>query len=213
MSTVVVEIDLRSAVEAVADTISTVVAEIDLTSAVEVVAEAISAAEVVDAAEAEDAARRRRATFRHQSQAGHRSARAARQRSRTLSLPLQGRRSHDLCGRHGAGRAEDRTKRSLACTRRIFAGRLRFDRSEIHDVERVGRTRRCELLFFTVSNRGVAMLSKASLVPLCAALLCWSAASVAQERFKTPEAAVDALVAAAKAEDTKALVGVLGPGW
>ena len=53
MSTVVVEIDLRSAVEAVADTISTVVAEIDLTSAVEVVAEAISAAEVVDAAEAE----------------------------------------------------------------------------------------------------------------------------------------------------------------
>ena len=53
MSTVVVEIDLRSAVEAVADTISTVVAEIDLTSAVEVVAEAISAAAVVDAAEAE----------------------------------------------------------------------------------------------------------------------------------------------------------------
>lgn len=53
MSTVVVEIDLRSAVEAVADTISTVVAEIDLTSAVEVVAAAISAAEVVDAAEAE----------------------------------------------------------------------------------------------------------------------------------------------------------------
>ena len=55
------------------------------------------------------------------------------------------------------------------------------------------------------------MLSKASLVPLCAALLCWGVPSVAQERFKTPEAAVDALVAAAKAEDTKALVGVLGP--
>ena len=68
--------------------------------------------------------RRRRATFGHQSQAGHRSACAARQRSRTLSLPLQGRRSHDLCGRHGAGRAEDRTERSLARTRRIFAGRL-----------------------------------------------------------------------------------------
>ena len=55
------------------------------------------------------------------------------------------------------------------------------------------------------------MLSKASLVPLCAALLCWGVPSVAQERFKTPEAAVDALVAAAKAGDTKALVGVLGP--
>ena len=126
MSTVVVEIDLRSAVEAVADTISTVVAEIDLTSAVEVVAEAISAAEVVDAAEGtrRRRTRRRRATFGHQSQAGHRSACAARQRSRTLSLPLQGRRSHDLCGRHGAGRAEARTERSLARTRRIFAGRL-----------------------------------------------------------------------------------------
>jgi Protein of unknown function (DUF2950) len=36
--------------------------------------------------------------------------------------------------------------------------------------------------------------------------------SVAEERFKTPEAAVDALVIAAKARDTKALVGVLGPG-
>ena len=78
-------------------------------------------------------------------------------------------------------------------------------------MERVGRTRRCELLFFTVSNRGVAMLRTASLVPLCAALLCWSAPSVAQERFTTPEAAVDALVGAAKAGDAKALVGVLGP--
>ena len=62
-----------------------------------------------------------------------------------------------------------------------------------------------------MSNRGVAMLRKASLVSLSAALLCWSVPSVAQERFKTPEAAVDALVAAAKAGDTKALVGVLGP--
>ncbi len=78
-------------------------------------------------------------------------------------------------------------------------------------MERVGRTRRCELLFFTVSNRGVAMLRTASLVPLCAALLCWCAPSVAQERFTTPEAAVDALVGAAKAGDAKALVGVLGP--
>jgi Protein of unknown function (DUF2950) len=56
------------------------------------------------------------------------------------------------------------------------------------------------------------MLRKACLVPLCGALLCWSVPSVAQERFKTPEAAVDALVAAAKAGDTKALVRVLGPG-
>jgi hypothetical protein len=55
------------------------------------------------------------------------------------------------------------------------------------------------------------MLRTASLVPLCAALLCWSVPSAAQQRFKTPEAAVEALVAAAKAGDTKTLVGVLGP--
>ena len=45
---------------------------------------------------------------------------------------------------------------------------------------------------------GVAMLKKASRILLYAALLGWSAPSLAQEQFKTPEAAVDALVAAAK---------------
>ena len=55
------------------------------------------------------------------------------------------------------------------------------------------------------------MLKRASLIPLCAALVCWSGPSLAQEQFATPDAAVDALVAAAKAGDTKALVGVLGP--
>ena len=75
----------------------------------------------------------------------------------------------------------------------------------------MGRTKRCGLRFLAVSNRGVAMLRKASLVSLSAALLCWSVPSVAQERFKTPEAAVDALVAAAKARNTKAILGVLGP--
>ena len=75
----------------------------------------------------------------------------------------------------------------------------------------MARTRRCEFLFFAVSNRGVAMLRLASLVPLCAALLYWSVPAIAQERFKTPEAAVDALVGAAKAGNTKAIVRVLGP--
>jgi hypothetical protein len=55
------------------------------------------------------------------------------------------------------------------------------------------------------------MLRTAGLVTFWAALLCWTVPSVAQERFKTPEVAIDALVAAAKAGDTKALVGVLGP--
>jgi hypothetical protein len=40
-----------------------------------------------------------------------------------LSLPLQGRRPHPLCRRHGAGGAEDRSERRLA-SRRLFARRL-----------------------------------------------------------------------------------------
>ena len=55
------------------------------------------------------------------------------------------------------------------------------------------------------------MLRKASPILLYAALLSWSASSLAQERFKTPEAAVDALVAAAKSGDVKAILAVLGP--
>jgi hypothetical protein len=45
--------------------------------------------------------------LRHSPQARHRAAGAARQRSRTLSLPLQRRRSHPVCWRYGAGRAEN----------------------------------------------------------------------------------------------------------
>jgi hypothetical protein len=46
---------------------------------------------------------------------------------------------------------------------------------------------------------------------LYAALLGWNASAFAQELFGTPEAAVDALVGAAKSGDTKAILGVLGP--
>lgn len=46
---------------------------------------------------------------------------------------------------------------------------------------------------------------------LCAALLGWNASAFAQELFGTPEAAVDALVGAAKSGDTKAILAVLGP--
>jgi hypothetical protein len=58
---------------------------------------------------------------------------------------------------------------------------------------------------------GIAMLKKASRILLYAALLNWSAPSLAQEGFKTPEAAVDALVAATKSGDAKAILVVLGP--
>ncbi len=46
---------------------------------------------------------------------------------------------------------------------------------------------------------------------LCATLLGWSASAFGQELFATPEAAVDALVGAAKSGDRKAIVSVLGP--
>jgi hypothetical protein len=46
---------------------------------------------------------------------------------------------------------------------------------------------------------------------LCAALLGVNGAALAQEQFKTPEAAVDALVGAARSGDTKAVLAVLGP--
>ena len=48
-----------------------------------------------------------RTPLRHPPQARHRAAGATRQRSRTLSLPLQGQRSDRLCWCHGAGRAEN----------------------------------------------------------------------------------------------------------
>ena len=46
---------------------------------------------------------------------------------------------------------------------------------------------------------------------LCATLLGWSGSAFAQETFATPEAAVDALVGAAKTGDAKAIIAVLGP--
>ena len=67
---------------------------------------------------------RRWAPFGYPPQARPDPAGAAQQRSRTLSLPLQGTRSNHLCGRHGAGGAESRTQRSMARSRRIFDGRL-----------------------------------------------------------------------------------------
>jgi hypothetical protein len=46
---------------------------------------------------------------------------------------------------------------------------------------------------------------------LCAALLGWAAPASAQEHFGTPDAAVDALVVAARSGDAKAILAVLGP--
>ena len=54
-------------------------------------------------------------------------------------------------------------------------------------------------------------MKNTSRILLCAALLGWSAPAAAQELFKTPEEAVDALVGAAKTGDAKAILAVLGP--
>lgn len=56
------------------------------------------------------------------------------------------------------------------------------------------------------------MMKNTSRTLLFIALLGWTAAPAsAQEQFGTPEAAVDALVGAAKSGDTKAILAVLGP--
>ncbi len=55
------------------------------------------------------------------------------------------------------------------------------------------------------------MIRNTSRLLLCTGLLVWSAPAFAQELFATPEAAVDALVGAAKSGDTKAILAVLGP--
>jgi hypothetical protein len=54
-------------------------------------------------------------------------------------------------------------------------------------------------------------MTRLSRVLLCVALIGWSVEAFAQEQFDTPEAAVEALVGAAKANDAKAIVAVLGP--
>ena len=58
---------------------------------------------------------------------------------------------------------------------------------------------------------GVAMVTKTSRLLLTAALLGLSAPAFAQEQFGTPEAAVEALVTAARSEDGAAILKVLGP--
>jgi hypothetical protein len=58
---------------------------------------------------------------------------------------------------------------------------------------------------------GVAMVIKAGRLVIAAALFGLSAPGFAQEQFGNPEAAVDALVAAARSGDAKAILKVLGP--
>jgi hypothetical protein len=57
----------------------------------------------------------------------------------------------------------------------------------------------------------VSAVRKSSWLILWAAVLVWCAPAFAQEQFKSPEDAVDALVSAAKAEDQSAILSVLGP--
>ena len=55
------------------------------------------------------------------------------------------------------------------------------------------------------------MMIKTSCVVFIAALLGFAAPAFAQEQFGTPEAAVEALVAAARSGDGDAVLKVLGP--
>ena len=62
-----------------------------------------------------------------------------------------------------------------------------------------------------IQTNGVSMVMKTSCLFAIAALLGLSAPAFAQEQFGTPEAAVEALVAAAKSGDERAILKVLGP--
>jgi DUF2950 family protein len=56
------------------------------------------------------------------------------------------------------------------------------------------------------------MMTSPSRIFVCLALLGWAVGpALAQEQFSTPDAAVDALVSAARLGDAKAIVAVLGP--
>ena len=70
---------------------------------------------------------------------------------------------------------------------------------------------RTEQLVKRTQTDGVAMVIKASRLLLTVALLGFSAPTFAQEQFGTPEAAVEALVAAARSGDADAILKVLGP--
>jgi hypothetical protein len=61
------------------------------------------------------------------------------------------------------------------------------------------------------SRNGVTVATLLSSVVLCPALLVLCESALAQEQFTTPEDAVSALVEAAKSQDQKGLLTVLGP--
>jgi len=58
---------------------------------------------------------------------------------------------------------------------------------------------------------GVSVVRKLGWLLLGATIFGWCASAIAQEQFKSPDDAVNALVSAAKAEDESAILAVLGP--
>jgi len=66
-------------------------------------------------------------------------------------------------------------------------------------------------LVYGAQTDGAPMMRNTSRILLCAALLGWSAPVFAQEQFGAPEKAVEALIGAAKSQDRKAVLTVLGP--
>jgi hypothetical protein len=60
-------------------------------------------------------------------------------------------------------------------------------------------------------KRWVAAMTSIGRILLCAAIICLCQSALAQEQFTTPEDAVSALVEAAKSQDQKTMLTVLGP--
>src|SRR5262249_25848979 len=176
--------------------------------------------------------RRRRPAFRYCAEARHHAARPSRQRPRLLSLHLQRRRPRP-CRRHGAGRADDHARSGGARARRLLAGLLRETRPQVPNLRAVDRigcadpvrhadpplarssdSNATEGVMTTNITRGDSRLVR-TLPRLFAAaatvfLLAMASAASAQQSFKTPEEAAEALVNAARNDDRKALLAVLG---
>jgi hypothetical protein len=62
------------------------------------------------------------------------------------------------------------------------------------------------------SSRRAVIAGKRALLSAALLILAGASCALAQEKYATPEAAVDALVASAKSGDEKAALVVLGPG-
>src|SRR5262249_7725033 len=142
-----------------------------------------------------------------------------------LSLQLQRQRG-GLCRRDGAGGAGGHAGGGRARPRRLPQGLLRQARPDVSDLRPVDRgrcpdpdhhpdpaRRRARLAMISNLLSPNPRPSRTRVAALTALVLAFAMVSPAsaQQSFKSPEEAVDALVSAAKSRDRRTVLTVLGP--